>query len=71
MRRLHIIIYMLAILVQGAMAQKMTFPYEPDLQASKGRNHVGEDMSDRGIGRRDIAYMAGKVLVGPIDVGVD
>ena len=71
MRRLHIIIYMLAILVQGAMAQKMTFPYEPDLQASKGRNHAEEDMSDRGIGRRDIAYMAGKVLVGPIDVGVD
>ena len=47
------------------MAQKMTFPYEPDLQASKGRNHAEEDMSDRGIGRRDIAYMAGKVLVGP------
>lgn len=62
---------MLAILAQSSVAQKLMFPYEPDMLASRGRNHAEEEMTDRGVGRRDIAYMAGRVLVGPIDVGVD
>lgn len=71
MRHLYIIIYMLAIMAPSAVAQVLTFPYEPDVQASRGRNHSEEERTDRSVGRRDIAYMAGKVLVGPIDVGVD
>ena len=62
---------MLAIMAQSVMAQKLTFPYEPGVWTSRGRNHAEEEISDRGVGRRDIAYMVGKMLVGPIDVGVD